>query len=144
MWPIFNGGRIHANIQAKEEEAYQAYLAYKKAVLAALQESEDAIDRYAASQRALISLRQSAVSAQSSARLAEAQYRSGLVPYMNVLTAQATLLQQRDQLAQAEQAYAQNLVSLYKALGGGWQQDMSSGPRSNVGWLGPAAEPRYR
>jgi NodT family efflux transporter outer membrane factor (OMF) lipoprotein len=132
MWPIFNGGRIHANIKVKDEEANQAYLTYKKTVLAALQETEDAIDRYAASQRALIALRQSAASARSTAQLAEAQYRSGLVPYLNVLTAQATLLQQRDQLAQAEQTYTQNLVSLYKALGGGWQPETSSNHRTNM------------
>ncbi len=94
MWPVFNGGKIHANIRAKEEETSQAYLTYKKTVLAAPQETEDAIDRYAASQQAFVALRQSAATAQSS----------------------------------DEQAYAQNLVSLYKALGGGWQQDSPGTP----------------
>ncbi|HEX4293579.1 MAG TPA: efflux transporter outer membrane subunit [Rhizomicrobium sp.] len=128
MWPIFNGGRIDANISVKQEEANQAYLTYKKTVLAAVQETEDAIDRYAASQQALVTLRQSVDSAQSSAVLSQAQYKAGLVPYLNVLTAQATAQQQRDQLVQAEQAYAQNLVALYKALGGGWQPDAPTAP----------------
>ena len=55
-----------------------------------------------------------------SAVLAENQYRAGLVTYLNVLTAQTTQLTAEDQLTQSRQQLAQNLVSLYKALGGGW------------------------
>jgi NodT family efflux transporter outer membrane factor (OMF) lipoprotein len=141
-WPIFNAGKIHANIRGKQEEADQAYLTYKKTVLAALQDAEDAIDRYAASQLALVSLQQSAATAESSATLAQAQYKAGLVPYLNVLNAQATVLQQRDQLAQARQAYAQNLVALYKALGGGWQNaDVPAKKKGEVDDTSPSILP---
>jgi outer membrane protein TolC len=124
MWPIFNAGKTEANISVRQEETNQAYLAYQKAVLAALQDAEDALTRYAASQRSLIAGEQGAESGASSEKLALAQYRSGLVPYLNVLTAQSSLMQANDTLAQARQQYAQNLVALYKALGGGWQVDM--------------------
>jgi hypothetical protein len=47
-------------------------------------------------------------------------WRAGLVTFINVLTASATLLNAQDQVAQSQQTLAQDLVSLYKALGGGW------------------------
>jgi NodT family efflux transporter outer membrane factor (OMF) lipoprotein len=119
-WPIFQGGQIHANIRAREEETQQAYLAYQQAVLAALQNTEDALTRYANEQQRYLSLQGALQSAQSSAVLAENQYRAGLVTYLNVLTAETTLLNAQDELTQSRQQLAQNLVSLYKALGGGW------------------------
>jgi len=121
-WPLFQGGQIHANIRAKEEEMQQAYLAYRQAVLAALQNTEDALARYANEQQRYLSLQAAVQSAQSSAVLAENQYRAGLVTYLNVLTAETTLLGAQDDLTQSRQQLAQNLVSLYKALGGGWSE----------------------
>jgi multidrug efflux system outer membrane protein len=121
-WPLFQGGQIHANIRAKEEETQQAYLAYRQAVLAALQNTEDALARYANEQQRYLSLQSAVQSAQSSAVLAENQYRAGLVTYLNVLTAETTLLSARDELTQSRQQLAQDLVSLYKALGGGWSE----------------------
>jgi outer membrane protein TolC len=53
--------------------------------------------------------------------IAEAQYR-GLVAYINVLTAQSAFLSAIDQLAQSRQAAAQDLVVVYKAAAGGWQE----------------------
>lgn len=119
-WPIFQGGRREASVGAAEEERTQAYLAYRKAVLAALQDAEDALARYAAEQRRLVAVRQSQAAAAASLAVAEAQYRAGLVTFINVLQASAADLSARDQVEQGLQALAQDLVSLYKALGGGW------------------------
>jgi multidrug efflux system outer membrane protein len=60
-------------------------------------------------------------SAKASAYIAEQQYKTGFVTYLNVLSAQNTWLQAQDQLAQAQATDAQNLIALYKALGGGWR-----------------------
>ncbi|HEY1707638.1 MAG TPA: efflux transporter outer membrane subunit [Rhizomicrobium sp.] len=126
MWPIFNAGKTHANIKSKEEEAKQAYLAYQKTVLGALKDVEDALTRYAAGQRGVMALAQSESSAKASAYIAEQQYKTGFVTYLNVLAAQNTWLQAQDQLAQAQATDAQNLIALYKALGGGWREDASN------------------
>ncbi len=119
-WPLFQGGKLRANVRVTKEQETQAYLAYRKSVLAALQDAEDALTRYAAEQRRLTSLLESQAAASSSLHIAEEQYRAGLVTFINVLTASASLLTADDQVAQSRQALAQNLVSLYKALGGGW------------------------
>jgi multidrug efflux system outer membrane protein len=132
MWPIFHGGEIHANIRSKKEEAQQAYYAYQKVVLGAVRDAEDALTRYTTEQQRLIQLEQAVVSGNSSAALARQQYRAGLVTYVNVLTAEANALSAQDQLEQSRQALATDLVSLYKALGGGWQEtDSSIAPPQN-------------
>jgi outer membrane protein TolC len=58
--------------------------------------------------------------AANSLTIAQDQYRVGLVTFLNVYTAENALLNARDQLAQSDAQSAQDLVSLYKALGGGW------------------------
>ncbi|HTV52404.1 MAG TPA: efflux transporter outer membrane subunit [Steroidobacteraceae bacterium] len=124
QWPLFDWGRRRANVRAQEDQRQQAYLAYRRAVLAALQDAEDALTRYASAQRRLLALEQARSSAQSSLQIAEQQYQAGTVDFLNVLTATATLLGIEDQTAQSQQALTQALVAVYKALGGGW----SAGP----------------
>ena len=53
-------------------------------------------------------------------------YTQGLVPFLNVLDAQRTLYTSESDLAQSEASMASNLVALYKALGGGWENDLDS------------------
>lgn len=120
-WPLFQGGKLRANVRATEEQRRQSYLAYRKSVLTALQEAEDALARYGAEQRRLLALRQSETAARSSLAIAQAQYRAGVVTFINVLQASAAYLDAEDQTVQSSQALAQDLVSLYKALGGGWE-----------------------
>jgi NodT family efflux transporter outer membrane factor (OMF) lipoprotein len=121
-WPIFHGGQIHANIRAKEEEEKQAYYAYQKAVLGAVENVEDALVRYEAEQQRFVALDEGAKSARQSTALALQQYRAGLVIYTSVLQAQSTQLTAEDNLAQSQAALTSDMVSLYKALGGGWKE----------------------
>jgi len=120
-WPVFQAGKVRANVKVAEEQRNQAYLAYQKAVLGALRDTEDALTRFSAEQRRLKSPEESEQAANSSLDIAQAQYRNGLVPFINVLSANAALLDVRGQLVESRMALAQDVVSLYKALGGGWQ-----------------------
>jgi len=120
-WPIFHGGQIHANIRSKEEEERQAYYAYQKAVLGGIQNAEDALVRYETEQQRFVALDGGAKTAAQSTALALQQYRTGLVTYTSVLQAQSTQLTAEDNLAQSRAALTADLVSLYKALGGGWK-----------------------
>ncbi len=58
--------------------------------------------------------------AANSLKIAQDQYKTGLVTFINVLQAENTLLNSRDQLAQSDAQVLSDLVSVYKALGGGW------------------------
>jgi len=121
-WPIFHGGQIHANIRTKEEEEKQAYYAYQKAVLGGVQDAEDSLIRYQTEQQRFVALDSGAKTAARSTALALQQYRTGLVTYTSVLQAQSTQLTAEDNLAQSRAALTSDLVSLYKALGGGWKE----------------------
>jgi NodT family efflux transporter outer membrane factor (OMF) lipoprotein len=125
-WPIFHGGEAHANIHAKEEEEKQAYYGYQKAVLGGVQNAEDALVRYETEQQRFVALQEGAKTAQASTSLALQQYRAGLAMYTSVLQAQSTQLTAEDNLAQSRATLTGDLVSLYKALGGGWKGDDSA------------------
>jgi NodT family efflux transporter outer membrane factor (OMF) lipoprotein len=119
---IFDGGKIKANISAKKEARIQAYLAYQKTVLTALKDVEDALSRYGAEQRRNGQLRTSAQAARVAFEMADDRYKSGLSDFINVLQTQAALYQAETQLAESDGFLDQDLVSLQKALGGGWSE----------------------
>ena len=122
-WPVFHAGQIRANVHSKEEEAKQTYYAYQKTVLGAVQNVEDALARYTTEQQRLVALERSEESAKFSIAIATQQFRVGTVTYVNVLAAEASELSVRNQLEQSRQVFATDLISLYKALGGGWLAD---------------------
>jgi hypothetical protein len=66
-------------------------------------------------------LAEAVAAGERSVELALVQYREGATEYTTVLTAQQNLLEQQDQLAVTQGDVAQGLISLYRALGGGWQ-----------------------
>ena len=123
QWPIFQGGQIRGQIRSARAQQDQAYYAYQKAVLTALRDVEDALARYQADQRRIIAQKASVDASTNSLLIARQQFETGLVTYINVLQAQQTLLNARNGLAQDEGQLATDLVSLYKALGGGWTAD---------------------
>ena len=123
QWPIFQGGQIRGDIRAARAQQDQAYYGYQRAVLRALQDVEDSLARYQADQRRIVAQKASVDAAANSLLIARQQYGVGLVTYINVLQAQQTLLNARNGLAQDEGQLATDLVSIYKALGGGWTAD---------------------
>jgi NodT family efflux transporter outer membrane factor (OMF) lipoprotein len=120
MWPLFNAGRTKANVGIANEHQQQALLAYRKTVLTALKDVEDALSQYQADGARLTALQRSLTAARSAADLARGQYRAGLIPFSTVLTTEAALYSAQDQTVQSGAALNQDLVALYKALGGGW------------------------
>jgi outer membrane protein TolC len=76
-------------------------------------------------------LTQAAYGSEEVLRIALERYRSGIDPYLNVLTAQRTLLQHQLEAAQSLTTVESNLIQLYKALGGGWASAMPEAPTAN-------------
>lgn len=126
-WPIFNWGQSQANVHAKNEEAKQAYNTYQKTVLGAVQDVEDALSRYVGEQQRLLTLQRAEASAKASTAIATQQFKVGTVTYVDVLVAEVNELSVRDKLAQNQEMLAADLISLYKALGGGWTADGGPG-----------------
>lgn len=129
-WPIFTAGKTQANIRASEDMENQAYFAYKASVLKGLQDTEDSLARYTADRRRLTELNREVTAATAAATIARQEYNAGLTDFLNVLTAQGTLLRAEDEAVQTQSAVATDLASLYKALGGGWNDTIpaATGP----------------
>ena len=123
QWNLFAAGRNQANIRIAREQYVQAVDSYRTTVLRAFQDVEDGLSRYATDQRRWTALNGSFKAAQDSFVIAQQQYEVGLVDYTTVYNSEAALLQNQDQLTQADGALAQDVVSIYKALGGGWSAD---------------------
>jgi len=119
-WPLLDGGRIRANIAVTKEQRAQAALTYRKTVLAALRDVEDALGFYAGEQQRNRALRRARDSGRAAVAVTQRQYQAGLADFSNVLNAQAALLNAENQLAQSDGAIDHDLVVLYEALGGGW------------------------
>ncbi|MEN8689754.1 MAG: TolC family protein [Desulfobacterales bacterium] len=93
---------------------------------------ENALVAYAKEQLRRESLKAAAAAAQRAVLLAQDQYAAGLVDFNNVLIAQRSLLSLQDELARSEGTVTSNLVRLYKALGGGWKFQESTGSEMAV------------
>lgn len=119
--PIFLGGTNVARLDAAESRYQQMLEGYQQTILLAFREVADLLVSIQARAEQLTRQREQAVAATAAVGLAEVRYRKGLVNYLDVLDAQRTMLAAETQLAQTERARLTDMVSLYKALGGGWQ-----------------------
>ncbi len=119
-WSLFDGGRARAGVEVQDARRERAEIGYEKTVLAALGDVENALVALALEKENRKNLGAAVVSAQRAASLAGGQYQLGLVDFLNVLQTETSLSQSEDQLVQSDQRLATNVVSLFKALGGGW------------------------
>jgi NodT family efflux transporter outer membrane factor (OMF) lipoprotein len=118
--PIFNAGTIRQNIEVFSARQEQALISYESAVLAALEEVENKLMAYAEERRRRDALLEGAGAARQAYDLAKIKYEAGLTDFTTLLDAQRSLLSLEDELATCDGAVTSDLVSLYKALGGGW------------------------
>ena len=119
--PIFNWGRIQANIDRANAGQQQALLAYQQSFLTALREVEDALVAYQREQARRASLQASVEANELAVKLAEERYLRGLTAFLNVLETQRALYLAQSSLIASNARISTSLVALYKALGGGWQ-----------------------
>jgi len=120
-WRAFDLGRVRADIDAADAVSQAALSAYEQTVLLALEETQTALSDFKREEERRQILHTATRSAQKAARIARQRYNQGVDNFLDVLDAEATLLQAEDALAQSETNAALDLVSIYKALGGGWQ-----------------------
>ena len=120
-WPLLDFGRVRAGIRVQDELAQQSLLAYQKAVLTALNDVEGALVSYVKEQQRRRSLVAAVAANRQAVDLATRLYAAGQTEFINVLTAQRSLLVAQDALIQSDRNVATNLVAIYKALGGGWE-----------------------
>ncbi len=120
-WPVFQGGRLRANLEGASARARGAALAYEKAVLQALADAESAIAAYTEEASTYVRLDGAAEASIEAADIAERLYEQGLADFLTVLDAQARRDEAADARALSQTRLLLNLARVYKALGGGWQ-----------------------
>jgi multidrug efflux system outer membrane protein len=123
-WQIFTAGRVRQNIKVQDARQEQALIRYQQTVLTSLEEAENALVACGKEEEHHSALAQSEAADRRAVDLADERYHSGLEDFLNVLDAQRSLLSVQDNLAQSERTMGQNIVRLYKALGGGWDAEM--------------------
>jgi NodT family efflux transporter outer membrane factor (OMF) lipoprotein len=131
-WNIWAGGSIRASIKVEEARTEQALLFYEQAVLRALEEVENTMVAYYQERFRRDKLVEAVVASERSVELVRTQYMAGLTNFQNVLDTQRSLFNQQDQLAESEGVLVQNLVALYKALGGGWNPELPPTPEPRL------------
>lgn len=129
--PLFNWGRIRANIKSREAQSELAFLTYQATVLTAFKEVEDALIAYVKEQQRHKTLTQAVTANRLAVQLASERYQKGLTGFLDVLETQRTLYQAQSNTVDSEARLSNNLVALYKALGGGWQTEPLVNNRSN-------------
>lgn len=120
-WDVLNYGRLRNSIRFQEARFQELAVTYQNLVLQANAEAENALVGFLKAQQQVKYLAESVSAAEQSVGLVRDQYDAGKTDFNRVLTVEQTLTQQQDQLALAQGSVAKSLISLYKALGGGWQ-----------------------
>jgi len=132
--PIVNGGRIHAQIELQKSAYGAAVATYRQDVLTAFQQVEDGISGLSVLAEAAKSQDAAVQDAETNLRIANDRYTGGITTYLDVITAQETLLANQ---RLATQILGQRLITsvyLVKALGGGWDQSSLASLHVNPDW----------
>ncbi len=119
-WPVFTGGAIRARIRATEARTEALVANYESTVLSALQDVETALIRYGEELKTRKILERAARQNRKTVRLSQERFDIGDETLLSVIDAQREQFETDELLAQSETRVLVNLVSLYKALGGGW------------------------
>jgi len=120
-WALFDFGTLDAMIHTADFQTREALWNYRKTVIVAVQEVDDALENYDAERSRLQSLSRALTAAQRAYTLARQRYDRGIIDFLNVLDAERQLFILQDELAQSQEETVTQFVALCKALGGGWE-----------------------
>lgn len=122
--PIFDGGRILGNFESTKARQDELLQTYRKTVVQSFADVDNALVAIRESTNRLRLQREVVAASRRAFQLAEQQLRAGTADIVTVLNTQLTLFQAEDSLSQAQLARLLAIVSLYQALGGGWEPRM--------------------
>jgi NodT family efflux transporter outer membrane factor (OMF) lipoprotein len=120
-WNLFDAGRLRNRLKAQEARTEQAFVRWERAVLTALEETENAMTAFVREQERRDALQKAATDARRAVDMTNTQYVEGLSDFQNVLVLQRAVTTLEDDLVSSDAAIATELVTLYKALGGAWE-----------------------
>jgi NodT family efflux transporter outer membrane factor (OMF) lipoprotein len=121
-WPVLDLGTLDAMIEYQDLRTHESLVNYKRTILSAVEEVENAISSYDAQQQRLRELADALTASRRAIELAQQRYDRGLTDFLNVLDAERELYDLQDQYAVAKEDVVVQFIALYKGLGGGWEQ----------------------
>jgi NodT family efflux transporter outer membrane factor (OMF) lipoprotein len=122
IWPIFSGGSTVSNLRLAQAGKDAAYISYQKTVLAALSDVEYYLVAFAKEWDHRRSLSDEVAYNRRALALSRQLYQAGTTEFLTVLDAERSLLGSETALALSRQAISSDLVNIYRALGGGWEE----------------------
>jgi outer membrane protein, multidrug efflux system len=120
-WGVFDLPRLQAQVGAADARTAAALLDYQRTVLGALRETEDALVTYGTVRTRLARLAEQTGASREAARMASIRFREGEGQFLDVLDAERTLVEAEAALIDAHAQHLLSIVSIYRALGGGWE-----------------------
>ena len=121
--PIFTAGRTRSQVALAEARTQEATIQYSQTVKQAFREVADALVGYSKAHEFRVQQEGLTTAARDARRLADIRYQGGSTSYLEVLDADTRLFTAELSLAQARQSEFSAFVEVYRALGGGWQQE---------------------
>ena len=136
--PIFQGGKLVETLHLRKSQQKEAIIAYDKAVLQAFSDVDTALTNYDQEQQRRVLLGRAVLADQKAFALAQQRYTEGIATYIDVLNAQQSVLSSARQYEDSTAAVSTDLVALYLALGGGWEDAfptpaMEAEPNASIG-----------
>jgi NodT family efflux transporter outer membrane factor (OMF) lipoprotein len=126
--PIFDAGRLKSTLELRKAEQLEAAIAYHKTVLQAWREVVDALTAYRREAERRAGLRRQMEHSRQALDIARSRYKIGVGEFLAVLDAERSFLQAAQDYETSTTNVSLDLVSLYKALGGGWEECFPDGP----------------
>ncbi|HIZ50389.1 MAG TPA: efflux transporter outer membrane subunit [Candidatus Pseudomonas excrementavium] len=120
--PIFDGGRLRAQVEISEASQQEALIGYQRAILDALIDADTALGALQQARRQYQLQQAATAESELAFELAQARYKAGAIDLQNLLDTQRSYFQSQDSLVQQRAAWLLATVDLYRALGGGWQE----------------------
>jgi len=120
LWPILSYGTLSANLDAANAQQQEAMATYQKTIIGALSDVERSLSAYTEQEKFLQSSVNEVEKSKHARAIAQERYQEGLTSRLAVLEADRSLYAAEDRLTQARGEASQNLIAVYKSLGGGW------------------------
>jgi outer membrane protein, multidrug efflux system len=125
-WSILNLGAIINNIKFKKSSTRENLLKYKEVIILTLEEVENVITELSVEIERNFHLQNAFNASQNAERIAELRYKEGRINYLDLLSSQQELLETESELADSKTRKLLAYVSLYRALGGTWEENDTS------------------
>ena len=119
-WPILRRGQVVNTIEVRNLQQQEALIEYRKIILIALEEVDNAMGAHAQQKNRHVSLLAAVNDSEAAVSMSGSRYKGGMADFREVLEARILQLQSQTELLHSDSDVALALVTLYKAVGGGW------------------------